>query len=60
MADALSLTKDVKKQHRVRKSGAKANKKANKDGKVTCFFDSFCDDLFVSVPVIDRLCTFSR
>jgi hypothetical protein len=34
MSDALSLTKDVKKAHRVRKSGAKANKKANKDGKV--------------------------
>eukprot|EP00953_Heterococcus_sp_UTEX-ZZ885_P022945 12648-Heterococcus_DN1.PRE.6 len=34
MSDALSLTKDVKKAHRVRKSGAKAKKKANKDGKV--------------------------
>jgi hypothetical protein len=35
MSDALSMTKDVKKAHRVRKSGAKANKKANKDGKVS-------------------------
>lgn len=34
MSDALSLTKDAKKPHRVSKSGAKANKKKEKGGKV--------------------------
>lgn len=34
MSDAISLTKDVKKPHRVSTSGAKANKKKDKGGKV--------------------------
>ncbi|CAM9813955.1 unnamed protein product, partial [Ectocarpus sp. 8 AP-2014] len=34
MSDALSLTKDAKKPHRTSKSGAKANKKKEKGGKV--------------------------
>ncbi|CAM9787485.1 unnamed protein product, partial [Laminaria digitata] len=34
MSDAISLTKDVKKPHRASTSGAKANKKKEKGGKV--------------------------
>lgn len=34
MSDAISLTKDVKKPHRASTSGAKANKKKEKAGKV--------------------------
>ncbi|CAM9555546.1 unnamed protein product [Sphacelaria rigidula] len=34
MSDAISLTKDEKKPHRTSKSGAKANKKRDKGGKV--------------------------
>lgn len=35
MSDALSLTKDAKKPHRASKSGAKADKKKDKGGKVS-------------------------
>ena len=35
MSDAISLTKDVKKPHRASTSGAKANKKKDKAGKVS-------------------------